>query len=190
MGGKAIKKWTDADKAWLRSRFVVNIWNGMAYDQDLKEIPLFKVGPQRKQYLAVSAKISGKWTKVRLHILVWFFATGEQSMKMIDHIEGDPTIPYHNRIDNLREATDKQNCANKYSRGYREYVKADGSIGYYALITWKDQKTGKRRSKRSPVQDTPEQALMIYRKWKKQRFGQFAFDGDVSVSSGCTIAVQ
>lgn len=190
MGGKAIKKWTDEDKAWLRSRFVVYPDKAVVVSLDtLKPAPLFRVGPERKQYLAVSAKIGGKWTKVRLHMLVWFFATGEQSLKMIDHIEGCPTVQYNNRFDNLREATDKQNCANKYARGYVTYTRADGTEAYYAQITWKDKATGKRKYKRSPLQDTPEKALMIYRAWKKQRFGQFAFDGDVRVSSGSSVII-
>lgn len=182
MGGKAIRKWTDEDKAWLRSRFVVNILNGKVYDQNLKEIPLFRVGPARKQYLAVSAKIGGKWTKVRLHMLVWFFATGEQSLKMIDHIEGCPTELYNNRFSNLRKATDKQNCANKSAKGYREYVKVDGSRWFYACLSWTDRVTGKTKVKRSKLVETPEQAREIYLKWKKQRFGQFCFEGCVEMS--------
>lgn len=183
MGGKAIRKWTDEDKAWLRSRFVVYPDKAIVVSLDtLKPAPLFRVGPARKQYLAVSAKIGGKWTKVRLHMLVWFFATGEQSLKMIDHIEGDPTIPYNNRFDNLRKATDKQNCANKFANGYRTYTKADGSQWFYACITWKDRQSGKTKTKRSKLVETTEEARSIYLGWKKQRFGQFAFEGDVQVS--------
>lgn len=189
MGGKAIRKWTDEDKAWLRSRFVVNIWNGMVYDHDLKEIPLFRVGPARKQYLAVSAKIGGKWTKVRLHMLVWFFAYDEQSLKMIDHVQGCPTIAYNNRIDNLRQATDKQNCANKSAKGYRVYTKKDGSQWFYACISWKDKATGKTKVKRSKLVETADQARSIYLSWKKQRFGQFCFEGDVQVSAGGEVAI-
>lgn len=190
MGGKAIRKWTDEDKAWLKKRFVVNIWNGMVYDSNLIPSPIFRVGPARKQYLAVSAKIGGKWTKVRLHMLVWFFAYDEQSLKMIDHVEGCPTVPYNNRIDNLRKATDKQNCANKAAKGYRSYTRADGSQWFYACITWKDRQSGKTKTKRSKLVETAEEARSIYLGWKKQRFGQFAFDGDVRVSLGSITTIE
>lgn len=196
MGGKAIRKWTEEDKAWLRSRFYVDIEQGIVYLKPDDEFeyariaPLFRVGPARKQYLAVSAKIGGKWTKVRLHMLVWFFAYDEQSLKMIDHVEGCPTVPYNNRIDNLRQATDKQNCANKAAKGYRSYTRADGSQWFYACITWKDRQSGKTKTKRSKLVETAEEARSIYLKWKKQRFGQFAFDGDVRVSSGSITTIE
>lgn len=191
MGGKAIRKWTDEDKAWLRSRFVVNINNGVVYIKDgYVRAPVFKVGPKRKQYLAVSAKIGGKWTKLRLHMLVWFFATGEQSLRMIDHIEGDPTIEFTNRFANLRKATDKQNCANKAAKGYRSYTRADGSQWFYACITWKDRQSGKIKTKRSKLVETTEEARSIYLGWKKQRFGQFCFEGDIRVSSGSMTTIE
>lgn len=189
MGGKAIKKWTEQDKAWLRSRFVVDADTAQVYKRTEtgfrgEEIKPCRVGPERKQYLAVSAKIGQRWTKVRLHILVWFFVTGEQSMKMIDHRQGCPTVQFNNRYGNLREATDKQNCANKAAKGYRKYIRANGTESYYACISWKDKVTGKTKFKRSKLVETPEEAREIYLKWKKQRFGQFCFEGDVSVSSG------
>lgn len=191
MGGKAIRKWTDEDKAWLRSRFVVNTWNGVVYIKEgYVRAPVFKVGPKRKQYLAVSAKIGGKWTKLRLHMLVWFFATGEQSLRMIDHIEGDPTIEFTNRFANLRKATDKQNCANKAAKGYRSYTRADGSQWFYACITWKDRQSGKTKTKRSKLVETTEEARSIYLGWKKQRFGQFCFEGDIRVSSGSMTTIE
>lgn len=191
MGGKAIRKWTDEDKAWLRSRFVVNINNGVVYIKEgYVRAPVFKVGPKRKQYLAVSAKIGGKWTKLRLHMLVWFFATGEQSLRMIDHIDGDPTIEFTNRFANLRKATDKQNCANKAAKGYRSYTRADGSQWFYACITWKDRQSGKIKTKRSKLVETTEEARSIYLGWKKQRFGQFCFEGDIRVSSGSMTTIE
>ncbi len=195
MGGKAIKKWTDSDKAWLRSRFVVDGDTARVYLKTEtgfagQEVIPCRVGPGRKQYLAVSAKIGGKWTKVRLHILVWFFVTDEQSLKMIDHKEGCPTVQVNNRFSNLRKATDKQNCANKSAKGYRTYVKADGSQWYYAQISWTDSVTGKVKVKRSKLVETAEEARSIYLGWKKQRFGQFCFEGDIRVSSGSMITTE
>lgn len=194
MGGKKIKVWTEADKQWLRDRYFVDtetgrVWYNLEGRTGSEVIPC-KVGPSRKQYLAVAALISGvggggpKWTKVRLHMLVWFFETGAQSMKMIDHKDGDPVDQYVNRFSNLREATDKQNCANKFAKGYRSYVRADGRTWYYPVITWKDRSTGKTKSRRGPLQETPELARQIYLKWKKQRFGEFTHTGDITVSAG------
>lgn len=165
MGGKKIRFWTPADEQWLRDRFRVDIKTARVYRcEDNSEVIPCRVGPGRKQYLAVSAQIGGRWTKVRLHCLVWFFATGKQSMKMIDHITGDPSEQFVNRFSNLREATDKQNCANKFAKGYRTYTRADGTVSYYAVITWKDRQTGKTKAKRSPLFDTPEQARAVYLK--------------------------
>ncbi|QFP93907.1 hypothetical protein [Pectobacterium phage Wc4-1] len=187
MGGKKIKLWSDDDKALLRGRFRVDISTGEVWLRETGDpAPMHLINPLRKQYLAVSAKIAGKWTKVRLHHLIWFFATGEQSVKMIDHIriDEDITTPYGNRFENLRQCTDKQNCANKSARGFRAYTKADGTVWYYAVISWKDKSTGKVKQKRSSLVSTPEEAQAIYHSWKKQRFGKFVFTGDVVLKCG------
>lgn len=188
MGGKAIKVWTETDKAWLRSRYSVDETNGMVRLLSTGETaPLFKINPKRKQYLAVTAYIGGKWTKVRLHHLVWFFATGEQSLKMIDHIEAEQDTPWGNRFENLRQCTDKQNRANIARRGYRVKMDGDEVVGYYAQMTWKDSKTGKIRSRRSRLFDNHVDAEIVYWKWQRSHHKGFAYQSDVNVSSGTII---
>lgn len=192
MGGKKIKEWSDTDKAWLRSRYSVDVTNGMVRFVDTgKTVPLFRINPTRKQYLAVSAKIADKWTKVRLHHLVWFFATGEQSLKMVDHKDGEQDTPWGNRFENLRQCTDKQNRANVARRGYRvKKDKAGNIIGYYASMTWKDSVTGKTRFKRSKIVETPELAEAIYWNWQRKHHKGFAFCGDVVVSCTSQVSVD
>lgn len=186
MGGKAIKRWSDTDKAWLRSRFVVFPESGEVYLHTGEYVlgyavlgqpaPLFRVGPKRKQYLAVSAKIGGKWTKVRLHHLVWFFKTGEQSLKMIDHKEPLQDTLWGNRFENLRQCTDKQNRANVARKGYSIVKgKAGIIIGYQAVMRYKCSKTGKVITKRSRVFDEPEMAQTIYWSWQRKHHKEFAF---------------
>lgn len=190
VGGKKIRWWSESDIEWLKQTYRVNIRTAQVYRvSDNSEVIPCRVGPGRKQYLAVSARIGGKWTKVRLHCLVWFFATGKQSPKMIDHIKGDPVEQYVNRFENLREATDKQNCANKFAKGYRTYTRRDGSQSFYAVITWTDKVTKKVKTKRSPLFDTPDAARAVYLKWKKQRFGEFVYSGDVEVSAQTSVTV-
>ena len=192
MGGKAIKPWTEDDKTWLRSRFVVCTDTAQVFLKDTgKEIIPCRVGPSRKQYLAVAAKISGKWTKVRLHILVWFFATGKQSMKMIDHKEGNPVDQITNRYSNLREATDKQNRANIARKGYHTKKDSEGNIvGYFARMSYKCSSTGRLRSKQSPVFDKPKLAQEVYFSWQRQHHKEFAYQVSIDVSCGSNVNVD
>lgn len=191
MGGKAITPWSESDKEWLRSRYRVCTDTGQVFLQCSGEpAPLHLINPQRKQYLAVSAKIGGKWTKIRLHHLVWFFKTGEQSLKMIDHKEPTQDTVYGNRWDNLRQCTDKQNRANIHRRGYHVKKDAQGNVvGYFAKMYWKDSVTGKTRSKQSPVFDDPETAKAVYFNWQRQHHKEFAYSGQVDVQCGGQITI-
>ncbi len=192
MGGKAITPWSEVDKEWLRSRYRVDCATGEVFLQCSGEkAPLHLINPSRKQYLAVSAKIGGKWTKVRLHHLVWFFATGEQSLKMIDHKEPEQDTVWGNRYENLRQCTDKQNRANIARKGYKTAYAADGSLkGYYAEMTWKCSSTGKIKRRKSRIVDDPEVAAAIYWNWQRLHHKEFAYRGDVVVSSGCSSQIN
>ena len=192
MGGKAIKPWSQVDKEWLLTRYRVNCETGEVFFLVSGErVPLHLINPSRKQYLAVSAKINDKWTKVRLHHLVWFFATGEQSLKMIDHIEANQDTPWGNRFENLRQCTDKQNRANIARKGYRTAYAADGSVkGYYAQMSWKCSSTGKLKTRKSKIVDDPELAQSIYWKWQRSHHKEFAYQGDIVVSSGSSSQIS
>lgn len=176
MGGKAIKRWSEEDKAWLRSRFEVNCDTGEVFYKDGSPSLICKINPSRKQYLAVSALIGGKWTKIRLHHLVWFFKTGEQSLKMIDHKEPLQDTLWGNRFENLRQCTDKQNRANVARKGYSIIKDKTGIIiGYQAVMRYKCSKTGKLLTKRSRIFSEPEMAQTIYWSWQRKHHKEFAF---------------
>lgn len=64
------------------------------------------------------------------HRLAWRFVNGRWPAKQIDHING---IRDDNRIDNLREATQSQNCANR--RVMRNGLK--GACWFGPLQAWK-----------------------------------------------------
>lgn len=71
-----------------------------------KRVQGAKVGvPDDKGYLRVS--FFGR--KYQVHRLIWLYVHGYYPCGIIDHIDGDPN---NNRIDNLREGTQSQNCSN------------------------------------------------------------------------------
>lgn len=68
------------------------------------------VGFVHRGYLAVKLWHKGKERKFRLHQLVWLYVHGRWPDPMLDHINGDKT---DNRLENLREVTNKQNSENR-----------------------------------------------------------------------------
>ncbi len=105
------------------------------------------------------------------HRLAWAYHYDEQPPARIDHEDGDGT---HNWIENLREATQSQNCANM-----RKTIKsATGFRGVYPYSTTglkfeaKAMKDGK--SVRFGVFDSPEAAYAAYCAGMKSLFGEFA----------------
>ena len=61
-------------------------------------------------YRRVQVSLSGKRQEFYCHRVAWFLTYGVWPKHMLDHINGDKK---DNRIVNLREATDKQNLANR-----------------------------------------------------------------------------
>jgi hypothetical protein len=102
-----------------------------------------------------------------LHHLVFMYFNNKKPDFDIDHIDGDKI---NNKINNLREATKKENNQNRcthsdnktgfkgvvqYGEKYRAYIKHDGvtiNLGSF---------------------DTPEEASAVYKKESKKLFGEF-----------------
>lgn len=63
-------------------------------------------------------KIDGR--KYRAHRLAWLYAKGVWPKSRLDHRDGQTT---NNRIENLREATPAQNCANSRRRSGKQVAK-------------------------------------------------------------------
>ncbi len=108
--------------------------------------------------------------KYYAHRLVWFWVMGEWPVQ-IDHINGKRD---NNRIENLRNATSRQNKQNASIRsdnstGYKGVRRESGR--YLAAI----KVNGK--NKRIGIFDTPELAHAAYCKSACAHFGEFANDG-------------
>lgn len=122
-------------------------------------------GTARKQDGAIYIKINGR--QYAAHRLAWLLHYGEWPSNHIDHKNlnaGD------NRIENLREATNSQNGANKKARcksGLKGAYKA-GRGGWYSSIT-----VGGKLVYLGMF-DTPEEAHTAYVSAAKREFGEFA----------------
>lgn len=106
----------------------------------------------------------------RAHRLIWLMVYGRWPLGDIDHVNG---IPSDNRIDNLRECTRSNNCANTK----RPKTNLSGFKG--ASLHRKSGKFAARirvRGKRIwlGLYDKPELAHAAYVKAAKQYFGEFA----------------
>lgn len=102
------------------------------------------------------------------HRLAWRFVHGEWPLRNIDHKNGDPS---DNRIANLREADQSENCAN--NRGHRD--SATGLKG----VSKKRSRWEARLSRRGTVYrlgvfDSPDDAHAAYIAAAKSINGEFA----------------
>lgn len=115
-----------------------------------------------KRYARIS--IGGKHYKA--HRLAWFYMTGEWPKDQIDHRNG---WKLDNAFDNLREATNSQNAANRpRSRPHLpKGVSAKGNR-WRARITY-----GKRKHDLGTF-DTPDEAHEAYAKRAREVHGEFA----------------
>jgi hypothetical protein len=66
-----------------------------------------------------------------LHRLAWLLAYGEWPQHQLDHINGDRT---DNRIANLREVTNHQNCFNRKIR--KPSIHKYQGFGVFAFLLW------------------------------------------------------
>lgn len=154
---------------WLHSRFV--------YDPEIGALRYRPTGVRRvdsrsagkvagfmwkRGYLAV--KVQG--VKFSVHRVVWAMVTGSWPVDYIDHIDGDPL---NNRIENLREASNSQNQANRKPKvgplpkgvcrntvGFQAQIKVGGSSQYLGTFP------------------TPEEAHEAYADAARESFGEFA----------------
>ena len=99
----------------------------------------------------------------RAHQIAWFLYYGRWPTTGIDHING---IKNDNRIENLREATHRQNGANRKAKGYY-YRKGRGRYGAYIRANYKKIHLG--------YYDTEEEAQAAYRKATAKYFGEYAY---------------
>lgn len=113
-----------------------------------------KISLHSKQYLA--------------HRLAWLYVYGEWPSKFIDHINGKK---YDNRIDNLREASRKDNVGNMFkvtsSTGFKGVTK--NKSNFKAELFRSDG-----TSKHIGTFYTPEDAALAYDDVAKKYFGEFA----------------
>jgi len=65
------------------------------------------------------------------HRFAWFYHWGELPKKTIDHINGNRS---DNRIWNLRDISQKENCNHRYGKGYYKVVSKKGKVKYVAQI--------------------------------------------------------
>lgn len=102
--------------------------------------------------------------------LVWFYKTASWPKEQIDHIDVNPL---NDRIENLREATNIQNSANK-----RKYcTNTSGFKGVYYFKTtrrWMAQIKANGKLIYLGYYDTPEQAHVAYSEAALKHNGVFA----------------
>lgn len=107
-----------------------------------------------------------------IHRLAWFYVYGEWPIKQIDHING---IKDDNRIVNLREATNSENCKNRKkfknnTSGFRGVYRRKGTERYRAQI----------RVNKTLINlgdfNNPYDAHLVYKKASIEYFGEFVYN--------------
>jgi HNH endonuclease/AP2 domain len=102
------------------------------------------------------------------HRLVWLYKTGKWRSGMIDHRDGDPS---NNHWDNLRPATQSQNCANRR-------VPRHNTCGLKGVSQhrgrWCASICKKGRKYFLGCYSTPQEAHAAYAKAAHKLFGEFA----------------
>ena len=102
------------------------------------------------------------------HRLAWFYVNGKWPQRGLDHEDGQPD---HNWIDNLREATQAQNCANSAPH-------FDSIAGLKGVSPkrkkWEARIMVRGRVFYLGVFDTPEEAHAVYSAAATSHNGEFA----------------
>ena len=111
--------------------------------------------------------------KYRAHRIAWLITHGKWPNEHLDHINGDKR---DNRLCNLREATNAENCRNS---GIRR-TNSSGYKGVYrqeSYKKWRAQITVDYKIHYLGVFNTPEEAHAAYCKAAKELHGEFANTG-------------
>lgn len=107
------------------------------------------------------------------HRLAWLYMTGEWPADQVDHING---VRDDNRWDNLRQATQAQNCANK--KRHRNNTSGYKGVSYEprraANARWVAQIYFDGRTTRLGAWATAEEAHRAYAAAAEMHFGEFA----------------
>ena len=99
------KEVNEAIEAYIKSHYHYDTPNGCVRRADGSRVEGYQ---DDKGYLIVSFRNKGRIEKIRMHHVVWALKNGHLP-KQIDHINGDKT---DNRVENLREATTRENNLN------------------------------------------------------------------------------
>lgn len=123
---------------------------------------------------------SGRYAKVRLQgkqyqaHRIMFLMKNRYLPEIIDHIDGNP---FNNRIENLREATQQENCFNRRLRSDNKckvpnvyWHKQHKKYGVQVSVDGKPKHFG--------YYDSLEAAAVIADKAKQQHYGNFVYKGE------------
>lgn len=121
-------------------------------------------------YVCLAIKTDGKTRLYKAHRLAWLYVHGEWPDGQIDHING---VKHDNRIENLRVATNQQNCLNRA-------IRADNKSGYKG-VSW-NKRSGRwlvhisvnGRIKHVGLFEHIEDAVEAYRLSAERHHGAFA----------------
>ncbi|MCW7467541.1 HNH endonuclease [Leptospira levettii] len=102
-------------------------------------------------------KLEGK--RYKIHRLIWLYCMGSFPQKRLDHINGNRS---DNRISNLREVTQGENCRNREIR--KGYYLDNGRYKAQICLNGKQKHLGRY--------DTPEEARQAYLKAKVKVHGE------------------
>ncbi|WP_010219512.1 MULTISPECIES: HNH endonuclease [Pseudomonas syringae group] len=114
-------------------------------------------GHRRKDSGYVSIEVDG--LEIKAHRLAWFIAKGQWPDSMIDHINGDPS---DNRIENLRDVSQKVNSQNLRRHMSNSTTRLLGVTWHKARSKWQATIKHEGKNKYLGLYDTPEEASAAY----------------------------
>lgn len=105
------------------------------------------------------------------HRLAWLYIYGEWPIDQLDHINRNTS---DNRIENLREATQSQNNANRSANKSKKYSPLKGVSFYPDSKRWTASIRINNKNRHLGCFDTAEEAHAAYVAEADQVFGEFA----------------